>query len=111
MTANEKSIGDRNYRSGRILPGEQLGDVRQSAGGAAARDNSILSAQSLRRGQALCLLGHNQLSRELRYVRLQRHIVQSRISQEGRNLRDAQSYPRGGANQARRGRQALSGEP
>ena len=44
---------------------------------AADRDDAVLAAQSLRRGQALCLLDHGELPRGLRHSRLQRHPVQS----------------------------------
>ena len=40
-------------------------DVRQGARGAAARDDALLPAQPLRRGQGLRPLDHGQLSREL----------------------------------------------
>ena len=46
--------------------------------GAAARDHAVLSAQPLRRGQALRLLDHRELPRGLRPARLQRHPVQPR---------------------------------
>ena len=61
-----------------LLPGLDLGAVRQGAGDAAARDDAVLSAQPLRGGQALRLLDHGELSRGLRHARLQRHPVQPR---------------------------------
>ena len=42
------------------------------------RDDAVLSAQPLRRGQALRLLDHRELPRSLRNPRLQRHPVQPR---------------------------------
>ena len=61
---------------GPLLPGLDLGALRQGQGGAAARDDALLSAQSLRCGQALRLLDHGQLPRGLRHARLQRHPLQ-----------------------------------
>jgi len=46
-------------------------------------DHAVLSAQPLRRGQALRLLDHGQLPRGLRHLCLQRHFVQPRIAVRG----------------------------
>ena len=59
-----------------LLPGLNLGTVRQGGGDAAARDDAVLSAQPLCRRQALRLLDHHQLSRSLRHACVQRHPVQ-----------------------------------
>ena len=96
--------GDPHARAGRkdaLLPGLDLGDVRQGAGDAAARDHAVLSALALWRGQALRLLDHGELPRGLRHVRLQRHPVQPRIADPRRDLRDAQDHARPGAHPRR----------
>ena len=67
-------------RAHALLPGLDLGDVRQGAGSAAARDDAVLSALPLWRRQGLCLLDHGQLPRGLWHVRLQRHPVQPRVA-------------------------------
>ena len=54
----------------------------------------VLSALALWRGQGVRLLDHGQLPRGLRPVRLQRHPVQSRVADAGRDLRVAQDHPR-----------------
>jgi GDP-mannose 4,6 dehydratase len=51
----------RNRLKEQILPGEQFGNVWQSAGGAAARNRSVLSAQSVRSGKSLRALGNREL--------------------------------------------------
>ena len=61
-----------------LLPGLDVGAVRQGPGDAAARDDAVLSAQPLCGGQALRLLDHGELPRGLRHARLQRHPVQPR---------------------------------
>ena len=61
-----------------LLPGQLERDVWQGDGGAAARDDALLPAQPLRRGQGLRPLDHHQLPRELQPVRLLRHPVQPR---------------------------------
>ena len=61
-----------------LLPGLDVGALRQGAGDAAARDHAVLSAQPLCGGQALRLLDHGQLPRGLRHARLERHPVQPR---------------------------------
>jgi len=55
--------GDRTQDE--IFSGEQFGDVWQSAGGSTAGNHTVLPTQSLWRGEALRLLGHRQLPREL----------------------------------------------
>ena len=52
------------------------------------------SAQPVRRRQAVRALDHDQLPRGLRHVRVQRHPVQSREPDPGRNLRDTQDHAR-----------------
>ena len=84
-----------------ILPGLEQRDVRQSAGGAADRDDAVLAAQSLRRGQGFRLLGDGELPRKLRPLREQRHSLQPRKPAPRRNVRHPQNHPRGGGDKAR----------
>ena len=60
-----------------ILPGFDVRALRQGAGNPATRNHALLSPQSLRRGKALRLLDHRQLSRSLWHACLERHSVQS----------------------------------
>ncbi len=53
-----------------LLPGLDLRAVRQGAGDPAERDDAVLSALALCRGQALRLLDHGELPRGLRHARL-----------------------------------------
>ena len=62
-----------------LLSGLLLGDVRRDCA-AAERADAVLSALTLRRGEGLLVLGDAQLPRGLRFVRGQRHSVQSRIT-------------------------------
>ena len=74
-TANADALGtlrlleaDSHSRHGKaspLLSGLDVGALRQGAGGAAERDDAVLSALALRGGQALCLLDHGELSRGL----------------------------------------------
>ena len=82
-----------------LLPGLDLGALRPGAGGAAARDDAVLSAQPLCGGQALRLLDHGELPRGLRHARLERHPVQPREPDPRRDLRHPQDHPRGGRDQ------------
>ena len=50
--------------------------------------------------EGLRLLGHRELPRELRAVRLQRHPVQPRIAAPRRDVRHPQDHPRRGPHQA-----------
>ena len=96
--------GDPHSRLGEddaLLSGLDLGAVRQGAGDAAARDDAVLSAQPLRRRQALCLLDHGELPRGLWHACLQRHPVQSREPDPRRDLRHPQDHARGGGDRAR----------
>ena len=79
-------------RSVTVLPGLDVGDVRQGPGNSAVGNHAVLSALALRRRQALCLLDHGELSRGLRHSRLERHPVQSREPDPRRNLRHAQDH-------------------
>jgi GDPmannose 4,6-dehydratase len=51
------------------------------------RNHALLSAQPLRRGQALCLLDYGELPRGIRHACLERHSVQSREPHPRRDLR------------------------
>ena len=65
---------------GALLPGVVVGDVRQGAGGAAAREDPAVAALALRRGQGLRALHDHQLPRVLRHARQLRHPVQPRVA-------------------------------
>ena len=58
------------------LPGIHIRVVRTGAGGAAEGDDTLLSALTLRRCQALRLLDHRQLPRGLQHARQQRYPLQ-----------------------------------
>ncbi len=73
---------------------EMFGKVQETP---QTRNDAVLSALALRRRQGLCPLDHGQLSRGVWDVCLQRHPVQSRISDPRRDVRDAQDHPRPGA--------------
>ena len=64
------------------------------AGNAAEGDHAVPPALAVRRGQALRLLDHRQLSRGVRHLRVQRHPVQPRVAGARRDLRHAQDHPR-----------------
>ena len=51
--------------TGKVLSGLDVGALRQRAGNPAIGNDAVLSAQSLCRGQALCLLDHGELPRGL----------------------------------------------
>ena len=58
------------------------------------RNDAVLSALALRRRQAVCALDHGQLPRSLRHVCLQRHPLQPRVADAGRDIRVAQDHAR-----------------
>ena len=92
-----------------LLPGLDLGALRQGPGGAAERDHAVLSAQPLRRGQALRLLDHaSTTARPTACHASQRHPVQPREPAPRRDLRHPQDHPRGGGDRARPAGPALS---
>ena len=64
--------GARGLPRGALLPGLELGDVRQGARGPADRDDALLPALALRRGEGLRSLHHGQLPRVLRPLRAAR---------------------------------------
>src|SRR2546430_1711350 len=75
---------------GAVLPGELVRDVRQGSGDAAARDDALLPALALRRGQGVRPLDHGQLPGVLRPVRRQRHPLQPRVPPARARVRRAQ---------------------
>ena len=77
---------------------EMYGKVQETP---QTRDDALLSALAVRRGEGLCLLDHGQLPRGVRHVRLQRHSLQSRVADPRRDLRHAQDHARPGAHPAR----------
>ena len=89
--------GSRRRRaSTRRRRSEMFGKVQETP---QTRDDAVLSALALRRGQGLRLLDHGELPRGLRAVRLQRHPVQSRVAAARRDVRHAQDHARPGAHQ------------
>ena len=80
---------------GAVLPGVELGDVRQGAGGAAAREHAAVAALAVRRRQGLRPLHDDQLPRVLRDARLLGHPVQPRVAAPRARVRDPQGQ-RGG---------------
>ena len=70
----------RSLPRGALLPGLLERDVRQGARGAADRDDALLSALALRRGEGLRPLHHGQLPRVLRPARDLRDPLQPRES-------------------------------
>ena len=73
--------------------------------------HAVLSAQPLRRGQALCLLDHGELPRGLRHARLQWHPVQPREPDSRRNLCDPQGHARRGGHSPGRAEDAVYRQP
>jgi hypothetical protein len=59
----------RGPEPGALLPGVQLGDVRQGAAGPADRGDAALAAVAVRRGQGLRPLHDDQLPRVVRHAR------------------------------------------
>ena len=94
-----------------LLPGLVLGDVRQGARGPAERDDAVLPALALRRGQGLRALHHRQLPRVVRALRGLRHPLQPRVAAAGARVRDAQDLGRRRAHQARPRRRAAARKP
>ena len=70
----------RGVPGGPLLPGVELGDVRHGPGDAADREDPLLPALAVRRGEGLRPLDHGELPRVLRPFRLLRHTLQPRIS-------------------------------
>ena len=77
-----------------LLPGQLQRDVRQGRRDAAARDDAVLPAQPVRRGQGLRPLDHGELPRELRPVRRLGHPVQPREPAARPRVRDPQDHRR-----------------
>ena len=96
----------RGGAGGALLPGLLVGDVRQGARGAADRDDALLPAQPLRRGEGLRPLHHRQLPRVLRPFCLLRDTFQPRERAPRARVRHPQGHPRRGRDQARPGRGA-----
>ena len=83
--------GDAHRRAERaLLSGLVLGNVRAHPGADAEREDAVLSALALCRGQALRPLDHGELSRELRPARVVGHSVQSREPAARRRIRHPQ---------------------
>ena len=97
----DPALRRRRHRQGALLPGVQLGDVRQGAGGAAARVDAAVAALAVRRGQGVRPLHDDQLPRVLRHARLVRHPVQPRVAAPRPGVRDPQDQPGGGPDRAR----------
>ena len=69
-----------------LLPGIDLRALRTDQGKPANRKHSISPAFALCRGEAVRLLDHRQLSRSVWNVCVQRHLVQSRVSDSRRDI-------------------------
>ena len=82
---------------------EMFGKVRRDA---AARDDAVLSAQPVRRGEGVRPLDHRELPRELRPVRGVGDPVQPREPAPRPRVRDAQGHRRRRAHQARASRRS-----
>ena len=80
-------------RPGALLPGVELGDVRQGAGGPAARDDPAVAALAVRRRQGLRPLHDHQLPRVLRHARLLGDPLQPRVAAPRAGVRDPQDQP------------------
>ena len=84
MTAQVNGVGVVNmlwrrsaaWAAAPILPSVDQRDVRSGPGRVTVRDDAVLPAQPLRRGQAFRPLDHGQLSRELWHARVERHSFQ-----------------------------------
>ena len=90
---------------GALLPGVELGDVRQGPRGPADRDDAVLPALALRRGEGLRALHHRQLPRVLRPLRGQRDPLQPRVAAPRAGVRHPQDHLARGGDQARAARQ------
>ena len=77
---------------GPVLPGQQLGDVRQGDRDAPAGDHAVLPAVALRRRQGLRPLDHGELPRVLRPLRRERDPLQPRIAPPRRGVRHPQGH-------------------
>ena len=78
-TANSDALGNPDCGAGEgdpLLPGIHLRNVRLGAANSPKGDYSVLPAISLWRCQAICLLDHGELPGSLRYVCLQRGVIQ-----------------------------------
>ena len=106
-----------------LLPGGDIGDVRQGARVAAAGDDSVPSPLALRDGQGVRLLHDPELPRVLRHPRLQRHPLQSHQSRVAGSSsssarsptpspgsRSACKRPSRSATSTRRGTSAIAGD-
>ena len=93
------------------LPGVHLGIVRAGAGSSPERDYSLLSPFPLRGGEAIRFLDHEKLPGELRDVRRERDLVQSRERETGRDVRDPEDHHCGSSNRAGIPGQVVPREP
>ena len=93
-----------------LLSSVEFRNVRQSRGDAAARDDAILSAQSVRRREGLRTLDNGQLSRVVRPLRLQRHLLQPRVAATRQRVRHPENFRRRRAHQARTGERTAIGQ-
>ena len=94
-----------------LLPGVDLGDVRQGAGSAAGREHAVLSAQPVRRGQAVRALDDGQLSRVVRHLRCSGILFNHESPLRGPRVRHAQDHRRRREDQARQARRAGARQP
>ena len=101
----------RGLPGGALLPGVELGDVRQGARGPADRGDAVLPALAVRRGEGLRALHHGQLPRVVRPARDQRDTLQPRVAAARAGVRDAQDHLARRGDQARHARQAHARQP
>ena len=101
----------RGLPGGALLPGLELGDVRQGARGPADGDDAVLPPLALRRGEGLRPLHHGQLPRVLRPLRVLGDPLQPRVRAPRPGVRDAQDHVARGRDQARPARRDRARQP
>ena len=104
-------VHPRGLPRGPLLPGVLERDVRQGARDAADRDDAVLPALALRRGQGLRPPHHGQLPRVLRHVPDVGDPLQPRVRAPRAGVRDAQGHLARGGDQARPARRGRPRQP
>ena len=103
--------GARGLPRDALLPGVELGDVRQGPGDPADRDDAVLPALALRRGEGLRAPHHGQLPRVLRPLRGLGDPVQPRVPAPWPGVRDPQDHVARRGDQARPALRARARQP
>ncbi|CAA9497395.1 MAG: GDP-mannose 4,6-dehydratase, partial [uncultured Solirubrobacteraceae bacterium] len=101
----------RGLPRGPLLPGLELGDVRQGPRGPPDRGHPVLPALALRRGEGLRALHHRQLPRVLRPARHERDPLQPREPPPRPGVRHPQDHLARRGDPPRQTRQALPRQP